>query len=385
MRNASGSLSVLNMMITRWRETFAAATYNVDHNILFNHCPEEVVLPDFSFRAPDDDDLCWALVLAPKQREEGDAGWVGDLRYMDVFLTFKSASGREKVFASIFVEGTLSIKGSLSDVCKMHNIADKENLNILHNVIYVDVQSREHVGTITMPLGDVRDLTLVARVRVTDRVINADLLPPPVVGAAVCAPPIRKPESVAANLGALLKSGDLADAWLCVNDQELPAHRAVLAACSNVFKTMFQTECSEKTSGKVAIGHFSLGAVQEMLRFMYTGCAGEADLSDSLLIELVVAGDMYMMDALVEEASRCLARRLNASPTLLKLCDVLRVAHLVRSERLRRVALHHLRLDRDLILKSQEWRDLVADNKTLAAECLMDALMPCEGNPKASK
>ncbi len=57
-----------------------------------------------------------------------------------------------------------------------------------------------------------------------------------------------------------------------------------------------------------------------------------------LLVEVLVAADRYMMAGLRSLCQQRLADSLAASPTVLRLCDVLRAAYLMDSAPLRQVS-----------------------------------------------
>ena len=69
-----------------------------------------------------------------------------------------------------------------------------------------------------------------------------------------------------------------------------------------------------------------------------------------------------------------LADTLAASPAVGRLCDLLRVAHLLDSAPLREVGLQHLREHRAQVLCSEEWRQFATDERKIATETFYDAV-----------
>ena len=67
-------------------------------------------------------------------------------------------------------------------------------------------------------------------------------------------------------LGRLLETGLHSDVTLEVEGQELPAHKAILAARSPVFKAMFEHKMSEALEGKVVIDDISLPVMRDLLK-----------------------------------------------------------------------------------------------------------------------
>ena len=62
----------------------------------------------------------------------------------------------------------------------------------------------------------------------------------------------------------LWESGDNADVIFNVKDVEIKAHRTVLMARSSYFKTMFNANMNESTSGKINVPDADPGAFKSM-------------------------------------------------------------------------------------------------------------------------
>lgn len=74
------------------------------------------------------------------------------------------------------------------------------------------------------------------------------------------------------NVGALLfKNGFYSDVALVVGDNELKAHKHVLASRSAVFESMFAQKILQGVAEIVTIDNFDFEVVEEMLYYIYTG------------------------------------------------------------------------------------------------------------------
>lgn len=62
----------------------------------------------------------------------------------------------------------------------------------------------------------------------------------------------------------------LCDVLLIVDELELPAHRAILAACSHYFYAMFTGDLSEAKAERIVLQQIDGGALSMLLDFMYT-------------------------------------------------------------------------------------------------------------------
>lgn len=109
----------------------------------------------------------------------------------------------------------------------------------------------------------------------------------------------RAKQHAAHELGqALLSDKDFTDAVLITGCKEVPVHRAVLAAASDVFAIMLKSTMREGREARLDLGDFGDHVVEVFVKYMYTRSASElskvADLS-----ELFALASKYMMHSLV--------------------------------------------------------------------------------------
>ncbi|XP_057326784.1 speckle-type POZ protein-like [Microplitis mediator] len=92
-------------------------------------------------------------------------------------------------------------------------------------------------------------------------------------------------------------SPELSDVTLKVQDEEIPAHKLILAFHSPVFKTMFNTDMRETTENRICLEGFDVDTIKEVLRFMYSGnIAVENDIE--LLLKILSCTNMYQITSL---------------------------------------------------------------------------------------
>ena len=72
-------------------------------------------------------------------------------------------------------------------------------------------------------------------------------------------------------LKSMYDSGQLIDVTICVQDQEFPCHRNVLAATSPYFRAMFTTDLTESKQEKIHILEVDANSVQQVIEYAYTG------------------------------------------------------------------------------------------------------------------
>ena len=93
----------------------------------------------------------------------------------------------------------------------------------------------------------------------------------------------------------VLKKSQFSDVVITAGGKEFPAHRAILAECSDVFRTMFNADMVEKRDGRVTIKDLSAEVMSDLLTYVYTDCAPNVR---ELASELLVAAEKYNISRL---------------------------------------------------------------------------------------
>ncbi|KAJ1269254.1 hypothetical protein BS78_07G196900 [Paspalum vaginatum] len=108
--------------------------------------------------------------------------------------------------------------------------------------------------------------------------------------------------NIGRHLGLLLDSGDGSDVSLVVDGEEFPAHRAVLAARSPVFKAQLLGSMADAKMSSITMQDIAPETFRAMLRFIYTdACPADDELGDSpneMLQHLLAAADRFALDRL---------------------------------------------------------------------------------------
>jgi len=152
---------------------------------------------------------------------------------------------------------------------------------------------------------------------------------------------LKSPGEVGSRLGedfgSLLKSGELADFTILVDGHTFKCHKAVLAARSPVFKTMFTTDMQEKETQEVKIVDFPKRAIQLMLQYIYTGSMDENTVKMNS-IQLLQLAEKYMLMGLKALCENALIDCLDRESCV----KLLRVADYTRAQRLKISALRYI-------------------------------------------
>ena len=175
-----------------------------------------------------------------------------------------------------------------------------------------------------------------------------------------------------ASLARMLSDGILADITITATDGDsVAAHRAVLAARSPVFHSMFSHDLKEKALSTVDISDMSFDACRVFLNYIYGDFQGEEFLTHR--VALLRAADKYGIDDLKEACHESLLEDIDAKNVL----ERLQTAHLYRLPGLKSSCLRYLvnfgkiyeiRDDFNVFLLNAD-RDLVAEifHEVLAA------------------
>ncbi len=104
---------------------------------------------------------------------------------------------------------------------------------------------------------------------------------------------VSGPEDIVKDLSNMLNSDDTADVYLISQGSKFPCHRALLAARSSVFKTMFfgKGDYAERKTGQVTLDEFKPQEVKQFLRFIYTGDCIFGGVVDPW--QILALADMY--------------------------------------------------------------------------------------------
>ena len=100
------------------------------------------------------------------------------------------------------------------------------------------------------------------------------------------------------------------DVSLQVQDEKFPAHKAVLAACSDYFTKMFTTDMKEKNEPVINIETVTPRAMKEILSGIYTGIV---DLDEENIREVLHAASLMQLDYIINECKDYMSHKLHHS------------------------------------------------------------------------
>lgn len=122
---------------------------------------------------------------------------------------------------------------------------------------------------------------------------------------------LDSPSDLRGILGTMLKDKqleDLCDVVLIVGGERFPAHKAVLAAASQVFKAMFTREMKEKYQQEIVLSSLDPRSWRIAVQYIYTAQVDIADEETALLV--LSSARMYQLETLEQFVENFLISRL---------------------------------------------------------------------------
>jgi len=90
----------------------------------------------------------------------------------------------------------------------------------------------------------------------------------------------------------LYADGLFSDVTLCAGNEEIDCHRNILAASSEFFMAMFQTELDESGKSKIPIKEMEASTLRLVLDYVYTG---KVELSTETVQSVLSAANLFQM------------------------------------------------------------------------------------------
>ncbi|XP_065218592.1 speckle-type POZ protein B-like [Planococcus citri] len=182
------------------------------------------------------------------------------------------------------------------------------------------------------------------------------------------------------NFSSLLGNEDFADVMLLAKGKNYSAHKAVLAARSEVFATTFKNiEQDDKKHRKIRIdiSDKDVDVMDEVLRYIYTGkCQTSANLAE----RLYAAADAYKLNELKTIALKSMVETLSVKSAV----NVLVFADKHHMKELKSEVIDFIVENSVQVLNTTEWKSMVMPNAHLANEIFqvfsqrLCKALPCE-------
>lgn len=146
-----------------------------------------------------------------------------------------------------------------------------------------------------------------------------------------------------------------------VDNKEHNCHKAVLAACSPVFKAMFENETQERKLNKVVIDDLEGSTIKSMLEYVYKGTV--SDIAE-VALELFQAAEKYQMLGLSKFCQAALTSSLSAS----NVGQVLSISHMYLAAELKAECFDFISRNAKHVIATEGWVQLEQAQPQLAIE-----------------
>jgi len=166
------------------------------------------------------------------------------------------------------------------------------------------------------------------------------------------------PRDKASFMENVLTGGQFSDVVVVAEKHEFPAHRAILAERSDVFRAMFHADMEEKRYSRVVLEDMTADAVSDLLTFIYTDTAPNVD---TLALELLEAAEKYNILRLKAVCEAELAKRLDIDNVI----DRLIQADMYGASQLREAALQWITKRAPDIVATEHWKTLCEERPDL--------------------
>ena len=171
--------------------------------------------------------------------------------------------------------------------------------------------------------------------------------------------PDKHPKTVLSDFAQMLADKAFSDFEIVCQDKSFPCHKAVLAARSEVFKKMLNTDGEEAKKNCLVIKDFENEQVGQLLQFIYTGSLNE---EDSIGTDLLLLADKYDLPDLVHICEVALARDVNHELPLEASLGILDIANRISSDYLIKVCSAFVAKNRMKLMWTPEWTRIAKEN-----------------------
>lgn len=177
-------------------------------------------------------------------------------------------------------------------------------------------------------------------------------------------PKLNVPDcTLTTDLSNLLRDQTFSDVKFDVHGEEFAAHKAIMAARSEVFSAMFATHSNfaEAQNGSVKIVDVEKDVFREMLNFIYTG---KVENLNQMADELLAAADKYALTRLKVMCEEALCSNLTTE----NVASVLMLADMHTATQLKELSIRFCNLNAKEVMETQGWKNMEETQPKLVSE-----------------
>ena len=152
----------------------------------------------------------------------------------------------------------------------------------------------------------------------------------------------------------LLRSGLFSDLTVSCEEEHFKCHKAILAARSKYFESMFNM--AEQGQSSIVLKDIRAHAFALLLEFIYTGSL--SDRSDLESTELLILADQFLFNELKLACEVAISKTIDLSNAV----ELLSIAHTYSAKYLQQAAGRFVMTNRQQLSKTEEWNEMVKTN-----------------------
>ncbi|KAI6661017.1 Protein roadkill [Oopsacas minuta] len=169
------------------------------------------------------------------------------------------------------------------------------------------------------------------------------------------------PCTINQDYGTLIDTPMYNDVYLEANNEKIPAHKAILASRSPVFKAMFEHKMEESETGCVTIDDVDIEVLRDLLHFVYTG---NSPCLEKFADRLLAAADKYALERLKVMCEESLCMNLTCENA----ADILILADLHSADQLKSKAIEFIYGHAADVMDCPNWSTLISSHPNLISE-----------------
>lgn len=313
----------------------------------FSFCEADTVLASSTFSA--NDDVKWCLKLHP-QGQNTDSK-----EHLSLFLRLVS-SNRKEVCAKykFWLVNVKQAKTNIFESGRAYRFSEGKSWGF-HQFF-----RRDQLTSKANSLLPDDKLTIVCEIAVVGDTVN-------VAGQSSSTTVQVTDCQQCGRLEVMLDSTSFSDVVLCAGGREFHAHKAILAAQSDVFSAMFEHNMEETKHSRVEIADIDSDIMLEMLRFVYTG---KAPSLDTTAASLLAAADKYALERLKVMCEEALCANLSVK----NVSEILVLADLHSAEQLKARAIDYISRYAKDVMTTPGWKGMIKSHGHLVADLFCASL-----------
>lgn len=163
----------------------------------------------------------------------------------------------------------------------------------------------------------------------------------------------------------MMKTRYKSDVTICVKNQKIQAHRAILSARSPVFASMLEYDTKEKQEGVIEITDIEPSTIRQFLHYVYSGEMPKVKLQEALY--LYTTADKYDVSLLKMECAMVIGKQCTADA----FCDLMIFSNIYNERKLQDTLSQYFMDNMGIIMRRDHWLYLLKNHNDIVSDLLL--------------